>query len=93
MKIPKQLINLSFCRIKHKSKAPFEKDWNNKPYYHFQMERFLGENYGVLCGYRDLAVIDCASVIFFRHLLNNSFKSFFVFDLNNRKNLYIEKVY
>lgn len=59
MEIPKQLLNCSFCRVKWKSKAPFEKDWTNKPYFYHQMSKIVYENYGVLCGYRDLAVIDC----------------------------------
>ncbi len=60
MTIPKQLKQLSFCRIKKGSKAPFEKDWNNKPYSYDEISKFFpGENYGVLCGYHDLAVIDC----------------------------------
>ncbi len=60
MTIPKQLKSLGFCRIKKGSKAPFEKDWNNKPYTYDEISKFFpGENYGVLCGYHDLAVIDC----------------------------------
>ncbi len=58
--IPKQLKNLKFCRIKRGTKKPFEKDWTNKPYSYKDIMKFLPkENYGVLCGYEDLAVIDC----------------------------------
>ena len=58
--IPQQLKNLKFCRIKNKSKKPFEKDWTNKPYtYEEILLHFKNENYGVLCGYENLAVIDC----------------------------------
>lgn len=58
--IPKQLNNLKFCRIKKRSKAPFEKDWVNKHYSYEEITPFLQmENYGILCGYENLAVIDC----------------------------------
>ena len=58
--IPKQLKQLKFCRIKKGNKAPFEKDWPNKPYSYEKITlTFPMENYGVLCGYENLAVIDC----------------------------------
>ena len=57
--IPKQLRQLKFCRIKKGSKAPFEMDWTNKLYSYEEISKFEGENYGVLCGQKDLAVIDC----------------------------------
>jgi RecA-family ATPase len=57
--IPKQLKNLKFCRIKKGTKKPFEKNWTNKPYTAKEISKFKGENYGVLCGYENLAVIDC----------------------------------
>jgi RecA-family ATPase len=51
--------NLRFCRIKRGTKKPFELDWTNKPYTWEMISKFLpDENYGVLCGYGDLAVID-----------------------------------
>jgi len=57
--IPLQLKSLKFCRIKKGSKAPFEKDWTNKSYSYEEILKFKNENYGVLCGYGNLAVIDC----------------------------------
>lgn len=57
--IPPQLKNLKFCRIKKGTKKPFEKDWTNKPYTYNEISKFEDENYGVLCGYENLAVIDC----------------------------------
>jgi RecA-family ATPase len=59
MEIPTQLKNLKFCRIKKRTKKPFEKDWTNKPYTYEEISKFQNENYGVLCGYENLAVIDC----------------------------------
>jgi putative DNA primase/helicase len=57
--IPIQLKNLKFCRIKKGTKIPFEKDWNNKPYSYDEISKFFPEeNYGILCGYENLAVID-----------------------------------
>ena len=50
--IPTQLEELKFCRVKKKTKKPFEKEYKD-------ILNFLpSENYGVLCGYEDLAVID-----------------------------------
>ena len=57
--IPKQLHSLKFCRVQKGTKAPFEKEWNNKPYSYEEISKFDNENYGIQCGYRDLAVIDC----------------------------------
>jgi len=59
MVVPERLRNLKFCRIKIRSKAPFELDWVNKPYSYEDISKFDNENYGVLCGYENLAVIDC----------------------------------
>lgn len=59
MGIPKQLKNLKLCRIKKGEKKPFEKQWTNKPYTYEEISKFFPEeNYGVLCGYENLAVID-----------------------------------
>lgn len=50
---------LRYCRIKTKQKNPFEKNWPEKPYTFEQIQKFIPkENYGVLCGYGDLIVID-----------------------------------
>ena len=58
--IPKQLKNLRFCRIIKGTKKPFEKEWTIKPYYYDDISKFFpGENYGIICGYNNLAVIDC----------------------------------
>ncbi|MBU0894579.1 MAG: AAA family ATPase [Nanoarchaeota archaeon] len=60
--IPETLQNLKFCRIKKGTKKPFESDWVNKPYSYSEIKNFLpDENYGVLCGYDNLAVIDADS--------------------------------
>jgi len=42
------------------SKAPFEKDWPNKPYNYDDIQEWTSElnNYGVLTGHNDLIVID-----------------------------------
>jgi len=60
MEIPKQLQNLKFCRVKKGTKTPFEKEWTNKLYSYGEILKFFPqENYGVLCGHHNLAVIDC----------------------------------
>lgn len=61
--IPPILRNdkLRFCKIKIKTKKPFEQDWTNKPYTWQEIQEWLESingNYGVLCGHGDLAVID-----------------------------------
>jgi len=57
--IPKQLQKCVFCRLKKGTKKPFEKDWTKKPYSYEEIINFLpDENYGVLCGYGGLIVID-----------------------------------
>lgn len=61
--VPKILQNdkLKFCKIKKGTKKPFEKDWTNKTYSYQEIEEYLkinDEQYGVLCGHGDLAVID-----------------------------------
>lgn len=59
MEIPIQLKNFKFCRIKKGTKKPFERDWVNKPLSIEEISKFQDENYGVLCGYEGLVVIDC----------------------------------
>lgn len=53
--------NIKFCKIKKGTKKPYEKEWTTRPYSYNEMIEWLktnDENYGVLCGYGDLAVID-----------------------------------
>jgi len=66
VRIPRRLRKnrFRFVLIKDGSKFPFEKKWtteNNYPWYH---KKFLdhieqGGNYGVVCGYGNILVIDC----------------------------------
>lgn len=50
---------LRFCRVKKGTKKPFEKEWTDKPYTWAEISSFIPEeNYGLLCGFGDLAVID-----------------------------------
>jgi hypothetical protein len=67
--IPPQLHNdrIKFCKVRKGTKKPFEKDWTNKPYSYQEIEDYLkneNEQYGVLCGYGDLAVIDADNQAF-----------------------------
>jgi len=78
MMIPKQLKDLKFCRIKKGTKKPFEKDWTNKPYSYEDISKFKGENYGVLCGYDNLIVIDFDNKELQEKLLNNLPETFTV---------------
>lgn len=61
--IPKQYLhpNLRFCKIRPRTKKPFELDWVNKPYKIEELREGIlrGDNYGCLCGYGGLVVIDC----------------------------------
>ena len=57
--ILEQYSELRYCRIKKKEKAPFEKEWQKKPYTFEEIQQyFVNENYGVLCGYGKLIIID-----------------------------------
>jgi len=58
-KIPKQLMNMQFCRVRYKTKKPFEKDWTNKPYTYEEISKYFPkENYGILTGVNRLGVLD-----------------------------------
>ena len=63
MIMPHQLKRESFrfVKIKKRSKKPFEQDWQISNNYSYSEIRFWvenKENYGVVCGYGNLAVID-----------------------------------
>ena len=57
----KKYPELRFCKIKKGTKKPFEKDWVNKPYTWEEITPHISneKNYGVMCGYGGLTVIDC----------------------------------
>lgn len=60
--IPTQLKNAQFCRVKAQTKKPFEMNWTNNLYSYDKIQNFFPqENYGVICGHNNLAVIDCDS--------------------------------
>lgn len=61
---------LRYCKIKRGMKAPFEKDWTNKPYEWKDIQEHVRQeqNYGVLCGYGNLAVIDADNVELQKHI-------------------------
>lgn len=52
--------DLRFCKIKKGTKIPYEKDWVNKAYTYDEIKLHMEKenNYGVICGYADLIVID-----------------------------------
>lgn len=52
--------DLRFCKIKKGTKKPFERDWINKPYTWNEIQGHIKNesNFGVLCGYGGLIVID-----------------------------------
>lgn len=52
--------DLSFCKIKFREKGPFEKEWQKKPYSWDEIQDHISKekNYGVLCGYEGLIIID-----------------------------------
>ena len=58
-KIPEQYIDMKFCRVRYKTKKPFELDWTNKPYTYEEIHpHFPKENYGVMTGVNCLGVLD-----------------------------------
>lgn len=52
--------DLKFCKIKRSSKKPFEPNWPNKPYTWDEIQEHIRseENFGVLCGYEGLIIVD-----------------------------------
>lgn len=52
--------NLRFCKIKKGTKKPYERDWVNNTYSWEQIQQHINfeQNYGVVCGYGGLIVID-----------------------------------
>lgn len=52
--------DLRFCKIKKGTKKPFERDWTNKPYTWEEIQEHIKNesNFGVLCGYGGLIVVD-----------------------------------
>lgn len=52
--------DLKYCKVRRKDKRPFENDWTNKPYSYTDIKPWveLGNNYGVICGYGGLVVVD-----------------------------------
>ena len=58
MNVPIQLKDQLFNRVRFKEKAAFEKDWQNNGYDYNLIQRFQGENYGVLTGINQLGVLD-----------------------------------
>ena len=60
-----RLENFGFVKLKGKTKIPFEKDWQNKPYSFTDILKHIeeGNNYGVLGGVGDLIIIDADTEI------------------------------
>jgi len=60
--VPRQLQKkgFGFVKLRHKSKVPFEKEWQNKPYSFQEIDDWIkmGGNYGVIGGYESLVIID-----------------------------------
>ncbi len=57
--IPLQLENQLFCRVRKGEKRPFEDDWTNKGYTYSEIQKFIpSENYGVIAGINNLALLD-----------------------------------
>lgn len=66
IQIPKQLLKkeFRFIKLRPKSKSPMENEWTTSANYEFNDETFSlhlssNGNYGVVCGYGNLVVIDC----------------------------------
>lgn len=59
---PKKILftDLKFCKIRRGTKKPYEEDWPNKPYTWDEIQEHIQKevNYGILCGYEGLIVID-----------------------------------
>jgi putative DNA primase/helicase len=55
-----QSDSFGFVKLRDKTKKPFEKEWQNKPYTYEGIQSWIaqGHNYGVLGGHGNLVVID-----------------------------------
>lgn len=53
--------DLRFCKLRNKTKKPFEQSWTEKLYTYDEVteHRMTQTNFGVLCGPGGLAVLDC----------------------------------
>lgn len=64
--IPRQLQKdaFGFVKLKENSKAPFEYNWPNIPYFYKDIQAWInqGNNYGVLGGYGGLVIIDADTI-------------------------------
>lgn len=60
VELPEQLNaqGMRFVKIKEGEKAPFEKNWQSETNYDYNDIMKWNGNYGVVCGYGDLVVID-----------------------------------
>jgi hypothetical protein len=60
--LPKQLQNdaFGFVKLKPKSKIPFQKEWQKKPYNYIEIQDWInaGNNYGIIGGIGGLIIID-----------------------------------
>lgn len=58
--IPQQLKDMKFCRVRRATKRPFEKKWQKNPYSYQEILPFVrnGENYGVMTGHNNIAILD-----------------------------------
>jgi len=90
--IPERLRNenIKFCKLLKNTKKPFEKDWFNKPYSYNEIEEHikLQNNYGVLCGYGGLIVIDADNSELKEYILKTLPETFMVKTGNNGTHFY-----
>ena len=60
--LPKQLQDehLGFVKLRRKTKAPFEDEWQNRPYSYLDIQEWIKQNnnYGVQGGYGRLVILD-----------------------------------
>ena len=96
-KIPQQLQNTDFrfIKIQHGEKAPFEKKWQNEKNYtwnnpEFQQHINNGGNYGIVCGYGNLVVIDADKTKVIETIENNLPETFIVETGRGGKHFYYE---
>jgi phage/plasmid-associated DNA primase len=87
IEIPKQLIDMDFCRVQYKTKKPFEIDWVNKQYTYEQINKYFPkENYGVICGEKVRVLDDDTK----ENILLNMFLEYFGKTFRVRNHLYFK---
>ena len=90
--IPEKLKYFSFVKLDGRTKKPFDKDWQVNPVKLKEIKKWisLGNNYGILCGYKGRVVIDSDAKELTCYLEKALPKTFTVKGRPNRRHFYFD---